>query len=56
MSHQHTHSARPRHDTMKILNLEDDKSGFFFLSILTLLLNVTDANIVFNRVQHTYLC
>jgi len=54
MSHQRTHSAQPRH-MMKILNPEDEKSRIkpSNLTILTLLLNLTDANIVFNGVQHT---
>jgi len=57
MSHQRTHSAQPHH-MMKILNPEEEKSRIkpSNLTILTLLLNLTDANIVFNGVQHTYLC
>jgi len=53
----HCHVTACNVDTVKILNPEDKNSRENVnLTISPLLLNLTDANFVFNDVQHTNLC
>jgi len=46
---------KPFFNLINLGSLRRQKKKLKF-TILTLLLNLTDANIVFNGVQHTYLC